>query len=51
MNGSVIGIGLLLVHVLLIGGVAYTLIELRKSTRAEPELKADATAETEAPLR
>lgn len=35
-GGSLIGIGLLVVHVLLLAGVVYTVIELRKSSRPDP---------------
>ena len=43
-GGSIIGIGLLVVHVLLFAGVGYTLIELRKS-RPDPVVEAEATGE------
>lgn len=50
-GGSVIGIGLVVVHVLLLGGVGYVLLELRKTTRPEPAVDAEKAAEAEATLR
>ena len=44
-GGSIVGIGLLVVHVLLFAGVGYALIELRKS-RPDPVVGTEATGET-----
>jgi hypothetical protein len=48
-GGSLIGIGLLVVHVLLFAGVGYTLIELRKSSRPDPAAEPEAADAGETP--